>query len=76
MKQKSGRQPFTQTIIMEINSSNLILYGGYEGPAEEICEYKRSLGEFLLDRFDQIGSKIVLVSVVLKIEMLFSRSAH
>lgn len=51
---------------MEVDSSHLILYGGYEGPVEEICEHKRSLGEFLLNRYDQIGSKIVLVSSVLK----------
>lgn len=42
---------------------NSTLYGGFEGTFEEICENKRSLGEFLLNRYDEIGHKVILVSV-------------
>lgn len=52
---------------MEVNILNSSMYGGFEGTFEEICENKKSLGEFLISRFDEIGHKEILVSVYLNL---------
>lgn len=39
-----------------------ILYGGFEGSEEEVCEGTKSLGEALVNKLRTAGQKIVLVS--------------
>lgn len=41
---------------------NNILYGGYEGPDDEVCLNAQSLGEALLNKLRASGDRIVLVN--------------
>lgn len=45
------------------DQSKNILYGGFEGTDEEICENKRSLGEFVMSTLQKSEDDILLVSV-------------
>lgn len=45
------------------DQSKNILYGGFEGTDEEICENKSSLGEFVMSTLQKSGDDILLVSV-------------
>lgn len=38
-----------------------ILYGGFEGADENICENTKSLGEFLLKKLQEHGDHVLLV---------------
>ncbi|XP_031619823.1 luciferin 4-monooxygenase-like [Contarinia nasturtii] len=40
---------------------NNILYGGYEGSEEDVCEGAKSLGEALLNKLRAAGQRIVLI---------------
>lgn len=42
-------------------ASKNILYGGYEGPDEEVCLNTQSLGEALINSLRANGHRIVLV---------------
>lgn len=40
-----------------------ILYGGYEGTFDEVCEGAKSLGEALFNKLRTAGRRIVLVNL-------------
>lgn len=44
---------------------NNILYGGYEGGENEICQNAKSLGEALLNKLRAADRKIILVKMVI-----------
>lgn len=45
-----------------MDPSSKILYGGFEGTTADVCENTKSLGEFILKKFEEIGNKILLVN--------------
>lgn len=47
-----------------MNDSANILYGGFEGTDNEICENKRSMGEFILNKFQEAENKVLLVRML------------
>lgn len=47
-----------------------ILYGGSEGIDSEICENCKSLGEFLLKKFQEADDNILLVICGIKLNHL------
>lgn len=46
-------------------NNSRILYGGFEGKDDEICENATSLGELLLRKFSEAGDKVLLVGSVI-----------
>lgn len=46
-----------------MNDSKNILYGGFLGTDEVICENKRSLGEIMLSKLDEANESVILVSL-------------